>query len=137
VRFGERVCLACASSREEPSRSPPRLQATCSLAMRSRLYAAPTRKAAIAVRAPHKPRLPKPRRRLHPPPHLFDELPFPLAHRVAGRRRGARIDGRASALADVLCDVRRDDEFAAVGDEALRVVALVRAEGDSPGAPNE
>ena len=74
------------------------------------------------AQAPHRP---------HPAEHLLDALADPQTTRVADMARGAAINSRAAPFG-VLREVRRHAKTAHLGDEVLRVVAFVRAQGDAP-----
>src|SRR5437899_8317612 len=71
--------------------------------------------------------------RFQPAKDLLDALAFLLAHQIAGMPRGARID-RARTVRGVLRHVRRHLQPAKVRDEVRRVIPLVGAHGDAPGA---
>src|SRR5215510_6520253 len=67
--------------------------------------------------------------RLKPAEHFLDPLAEPLAHRVAGVARGARVKGGTLLLRHVWRDVERAEAV----DEVPLIVMLVRAErGPAP-----
>src|SRR5687768_1863530 len=70
---------------------------------------------------------------LRPAEDLLDELPHPLAYRIARLRSGATVDRRPPPWVLVLGDMERDPTLAAFLDEIARVVALVGSHGDSLG----
>src|ERR1700722_20332625 len=70
--------------------------------------------------------------RLGPAERFFDALADAQADRIARMARGAAVDRRAPATV-VLCHMWGDVDLAHLGDEVLRVEALVAANGDALG----